>query len=132
VSKRLLALSIGLTAMVAAALAAQEPTELIARRLPFGAPVVAVPLTPSSLQRALAEVAWAARIPIGYEAPEDELWQPAPPSRTMNVEGQTVEQVLNAIVALQPHYGLERGRWRDPPTPEESCSRSQQCPESSD
>ena len=104
-SKRLLALSIGLTAMVAAALAAQEPTELIARRLPFGAPVVGVPLTPSSLQRALAEVAWAARIPIGYEAPDDELWQPAPPSRTMNVEGQTVEQVLNAIVALQPHYG---------------------------
>ena len=91
--------------MVAAALAAQEPTELIARRLPFGAPVVGVPLTPSSLQRALAEVAWAARIPIGYEAPDDELWQPAPPSRTMNVEGQTVEQVLNAIVSLQPHYG---------------------------
>jgi hypothetical protein len=105
VSKRLLALSIGLTAIVAAALAAQELPALIARRLPFGAPVVGVPLTPSSLQRALAEVAWAARIPIGYEAPEDELWEPAPSSRTMNVEGQTVEQVLDAIVALQPHYG---------------------------
>jgi hypothetical protein len=105
VSKRLLAPSIGLTAIVAAALAAQEPTALIARRLPFGAPVVGVPLTPSSLQRALAEVAWAARIPIGYEAPEDELWQPAPSSRTIDVEGRTVEQVLNAIVALQPRYG---------------------------
>lgn len=104
-SKRLLALSIGLAAIVGAALAAQEPTALIARRLPFGAPVVDVPLTPSSLQRAMAELAWTARIPIGYEAPEDEPWQPAPPSRTINVEGQTVEQVLNAIVALQPRYG---------------------------
>ena len=104
-SKRLLALSFGLTAIVAAAVAAQEPTALIARRLPFGAPVVGVPVTPSSLQRALADIAWAARIPIGYEAPEDEFWQPAPPSRTINVEGQTVEQVLNAIVALQPRYG---------------------------
>jgi hypothetical protein len=105
VSKRLLTLSIGFTAIVAAALVAQESAALIARRLPFGAPVVGVPLTPSSLQRALAEVAWAARIPIGYEAPEDEPWQPAPSSRTINVEGQTVKQVLNAIVALQPHYG---------------------------
>lgn len=104
VSERLLALSIGVTAIVAA-LASQEPTALIARRLPFGAPVVGVPLTASSLQRALAEVAWASRIPIGYEAPEDEPWQPAPPRRTINVEGQTVEQVLNAIVALQPRYG---------------------------
>jgi hypothetical protein len=95
----------GLTAIVTSALAAQELPALIARRLPFGAPVVGVPLTPSSLQRGLAEVAWAARIPIGYEAPEDELWEPAPPSRTMNVAGQTVEQVLNAIVALQPRYG---------------------------
>jgi hypothetical protein len=104
VSERLLALSIGLTAIVAA-LAAQEQPALIARRLPFGAPVVAVPLTPSSLQRALAEVAWAARVPIGYEAPEDEPWEPTPPSRTMNVEGQTVEWVLDAIVAEQPQYG---------------------------
>jgi hypothetical protein len=105
---RLLAISIDPTAIVAAVLAAQESTALITRRLPSGAPVVGVPLTPGSLQRGMAEVAWAARIPIGYEAPEDETWQPAPPTSTINVEGQTVEQVLDAIVAQQPRY-----RWSE-------------------
>ncbi len=45
------------------------------------------------------------RLPIGYEAPEDEPLQPIPSSRTTNVEGQTVERVLDAIVARQPQYG---------------------------
>ncbi len=94
--------------IVATALGAQEPTEFVARRLPFGAPVVGVPLTPDSLQRAMAEVAWTARIPIGYEALEDEPWQPRAPTGIINVAGQTVEEVLNAIVAHEPRY-----RWTE-------------------
>jgi hypothetical protein len=91
-------------AIVAAALVAQAPTTLIARRLPFGAPVVGIPLTPYSVQRAMAEVAWTARIPIGYEAPADEPWQPTPPDSTIRTEGETIEQLLDAIVAREPRY----------------------------
>lgn len=103
-SRRWVAASIGVSAILAAAASAQDATPPIARRLPFGAPVVGIPLTPYSLQRAMAEVAWVARVPIRYEALEDEAWQPAPPTNTINVEGQTVEQILNTIVAQQPHY----------------------------
>jgi len=83
---------------------AQSPTDVSARRVPFHLPVVGLPLTPYSLQRAMADVAWALVIPIGYEAPAEELWQPAPPESTLKTEGRTIEQILNEIVARQPRY----------------------------
>jgi hypothetical protein len=52
----------------------------------------------------MAEVAWAVGIAIGFEALPDESWQPSQPDFTIKTEGQTVEEVLDWIVARQPRY----------------------------
>jgi len=103
VQTRLLAACSCVVALIAT-VSAQEPKDLTARRVPFRAPVVGLPLTPYSLQRAMAELAWAVGIPIGYEAPADEPWQPTAPDSSIRTEGETIEQLLDAIVAREPRY----------------------------
>jgi hypothetical protein len=91
-------------ATFASTLGAQASTGEAGRLVPFRTPVVGLPLTPYSLQRALADIAWAARLPIGYEAPEDEPWQPAPTKSSVETGGHTIAEILNEIVARQPRY----------------------------
>ena len=73
-------------------------------RVPFRSPVLALPLTPYSLQRACAELAWAIRLPIGYESPDDQPWQPAPALSEIPTEGRTLADLLNEIVRREPRY----------------------------
>jgi hypothetical protein len=90
--------------VLAATVGAQSAQDVTVRRVPFFAPVITLPLTPSSLRRGMAELAWAVRLPIGYEAPGDERLPPMPPAFTLKTEGQTVRQLLDAIVVRQPRY----------------------------
>jgi hypothetical protein len=99
-----------LTCMVVAmslVLSAQEQG-LVNRRIPFRLPFIATPLTPYSLQTGIAQLAWTARVPIGFEAPLDQPWQPAPGARALAVAGLTIEEVLDAITTQEPRY-----RWSE-------------------
>jgi hypothetical protein len=75
------------------------------QNLPLGrGPYVGLPLTTASLQRAIAEMAWASGRPIGFEAVPAEPWQPTPAATTLNVMGKTVEEMLDALVARDVRY----------------------------
>ncbi len=74
------------------------------RRVPFRSPEVGLPLTPYSLGSAMAEVAWAANVPIGYEALSDESWQPAPSEASLRTAGLTLGEILDDIVTREPRY----------------------------
>ncbi|MFN7982430.1 MAG: hypothetical protein U0Q11_11275 [Vicinamibacterales bacterium] len=89
---------------MSATLTAQGTIDPAALRVPFRAPVVGLPLTPYSLQRGLAELAWAVGAPIGYEALSDQSWQPGPIAPGVDTPGRTVADILNDIVAREPRY----------------------------
>ena len=76
-----------------------------ARKVPLRAPIVGLPLTPYNLQRAFADLAWATRTPIGFEALRDQPWSPAPVASSFDTAGRNVDDVLDEIVAREPRYG---------------------------
>ncbi len=83
---------------------AQAPENVAHRRVPFRSPEIWLPLTSFSIGTAMAEVAWAVDVPIGYEALPDAPWQPAPSEASIRTAGLTLFEILDAIVTRQPRY----------------------------
>jgi hypothetical protein len=96
-----------LCALLATAVA-QEPAQLADRLVRFFAPVVGLPTSTSSLHRGTAELAGAARVPIGYEALMYEPNEPVPARSTVSTRERTVGQVLDEITTHDPRY-----TWRE-------------------
>jgi hypothetical protein len=98
---------VALSAVFATA-SAQESTPLAGRLVRFFAPVIGLPASTSNLHRGTAELAGAARVPIGYEALAYEPDEPVPARSTLSTKDRTVGQVLDLITTYDPRY-----TWRE-------------------